>query len=76
MTDQKVTLADLAAAGEIEISKPYAPGGLCAGIDREVAEETPCEFCGGRCRFAGFRTEWGTWRGFAVCTACQHAQEF
>lgn len=72
----RITLADLFAAGEILPGRPYEPSGLVAGIDREVAEGSPCDLCGARCRYAGFRTEWGTWRAFAVCVACQHAQEF
>lgn len=76
MVTEITTIADLIAAGEIDPRRPYEPSGLGAGIDREVAEENPCTLCGGACKYAGFRTEWGTWRAFAVCVACQHAEEF
>lgn len=72
----RITLTDIFAEGEVDPSRPYEAGGLAAGIDREVAEGSPCDLCGGRCTYAGFRTHHGTWRAYQVCTACQHAEEF
>lgn len=76
--DQITTIADLIAAGEIDPRRPYEPSGLAAGIDREVAEGSPCDRCGAACGYAGFRTFEGTWKAFAVCTnpACRAAVEF
>ena len=51
-----------------------------ASIDREVAEETPCPECGGKCEYKPFvdkddyRTQ--SYRAFAVCTECGEAFEF
>jgi hypothetical protein len=73
-----VTLRDVFAAGEVDPCRPYEATGLTAGVDREVAEGSPCSRCGGACGYAGFRTVYGTWRAYQVCAdpACQHAEEF
>jgi len=48
-----------------------------ASIDREVAEETPCPECGGKCEYKPFVDDSGhSYRAFAVCTVCGEAQEF
>lgn len=73
---QRTTLADLIRTGDLDDLRPYAPSGLCAGIDAEVAADSDCDHCGHRgLEFRGFG-ERGAWRGFAICPACQHAMEF
>ena len=69
------TLAYLIKNGELDGYRTYTPHGLCEDIDRSVAEDNPCDLCGGACTYRGFRCE-DSYRAFAVCTACGHAMEF
>lgn len=49
------TLADLIAAGDLDGYRRYAPSGLGAGIDEEVARDATCDACGhAGCVFHGF----------------------
>ncbi len=48
--------------------------------DVEVVQEIPCEACGGQCYGRG-RAKWAfgkmvSYRCFACCEACNHAEEF
>ncbi len=48
-------------------------------IDQEIAEEDPCETCGGKCEYQPkFWTEDGEehYQAFAVCTQCGARWEF
>ena len=49
-------------------------------IDREVAEETPCEDCGGKCVYESkfYTGDDGQehYRAFAVCLECGKRWEF
>lgn len=72
----RITLADLIAAGEIDPRAGYAPNGLTAGVDAEVAAEADCEVCGHHgLSFRGYGRP-GAWRGFAICGQCGHCEEF
>jgi len=44
--------------------------------DFDVAVETPCEECGGKCRYEGRTNYRGSYRAFSVCTVCDHVVEF
>ena len=71
---RKVTLGDL--AGELDGYRAWAPTGLGAHIDEEVAAGATCAHCGYvGCLFHGYRG-YGEYRAFAVCPACRHAMEF
>lgn len=69
------TLADLIASGDLEGYRRYVPTGIGSDIDREVAEGSPCDACGGSCVFRGFR-DGDSYRAFAVCVRCGAAAEF
>lgn len=45
-------------------------------IDNVVANETPCDECGGNCRYEGRTNYKGSYRAFSVCNACDHVVEF
>ncbi len=46
-------------------------------IDFECATETPCEECGGACRYEGRRSSrTGSYRAFSICTLCGRVIEF
>lgn len=45
-------------------------------IDREYAETTPCEECGGECRFEGLTNGRNSYRCFSVCNTCGRVLEF
>lgn len=75
------TLQELIESGELEGywegTPPTNPRALVDGvsIDREIAEETPCEKCGGKCEFHPY-TNGTSYRAFAVCTQCGNTVEF
>ena len=72
---QITTLADL--ADDLAGYRCYAPTGLAAGIDEEIAEKYPCVRCGGRrCTYRGFKGPDGTYLAFQVCGDCRHAEPF
>ena len=61
----------------------YVPGWSFRGateIDRELAEAERCPECGGGMEYRPFYRPGGkalgTYRAFAVCSACGHAIEF
>lgn len=84
----KVTLSDLIEDGELEGYKRRAPrhNTLVEGIDAEVCAESTCSHCGhkglGWVPFTRqYTNEWDGWervsyRAFAECPACLHAEEF
>jgi hypothetical protein len=76
MNTQPTTLADLIAAGEIDPRRPYEPGGVGQGIDREVAEKYPCVRCGARCTYQGFKRDDGAYIALQVCSECRHVEPF
>jgi hypothetical protein len=75
------TLSEIVATGELDSYEPSAPwgdfGGVDAGmIDAQMAAEAICT----RCRHRGlayfpFRSA-QSYRAFAVCPACDQAEEF
>jgi hypothetical protein len=44
-------------------------------IDREIAESELCEKCAQQMEYVGARRA-GSYRAFAVCRACNRAEEF
>ena len=72
---ERTTLADLERDGALDGMKPYAPTGLCAGIDEEIAAKYPCVHCGGACTYRGFH-DGHTYLAFQVCGTCGAAEEF
>jgi len=48
-----------------------------ASIDRDVAEETPCFECGGKCEYKPFVDNSShSYRALSVCAKCNEAYEF
>ena len=52
-----------------------APSSEAFSIDAEVAFNTPCHQCGGRCYYVPYSKP-GSYRAFAICLDCGHEEEF
>jgi len=74
-----MTLEELRQEFEQLESEGYVP--YMDPIDYEVVSENPCETCGGE-RYGRGRAKFGengrfiTYRAFACCEVCDHAEEF
>lgn len=76
-------LQDWIESGELEGYEQGTPipghNALVDGtaIDKEVAEETRCQNCGGSCEYRPYVTkDNSSYRAFAVCKQCGEALEF